>query len=64
MFIEVEVIKNNIKEIRLININQIRQVLQTDDENKIKLDLIGYDEYIFISSSLKDFKIKINQIKK
>lgn len=64
MFIEVIVIRNNRKENRLINLKYIRQILETDDENKIKIDLSGHDEFIFVESTLKEFKIKINQIKK
>jgi hypothetical protein len=64
-FIEVTIIKSKIKENRLININHIRQVLEySGDENKINIDLIGTDQYLIVESSLKEFKIKINQIKK
>jgi hypothetical protein len=63
-FIEVTLIKNNIKENRLINLSHIRQVLQYgNDDSKIKLDLVGYDEYITVELSLKDFKIILNNIK-
>lgn len=64
MFIEVNVDKI-VKEKRLINVNHIREVLEySGDDNKIKLDLIGYDEYIVIESTLKEFKILLNNLKK
>jgi hypothetical protein len=63
-FLEVIVLKNNLKEKRLINVNHIRQVLEfPNDENKLKLDLLDYTEYLIIESSMKDFKITLNSIK-
>jgi hypothetical protein len=65
MFIDVIVIKNNTKEKRLINVNHIRQVYEySGDESKIKLDLIDFDGYIIIESTLKEFKILLNNLKK
>ena len=61
---EVTVVKNGIKEKRLININHIRQLIEfPNEENKLKLDLIDYNEYIVIEGSIKDFKITLNSIK-
>lgn len=65
MFIDITVIKNNKKENRIINVNFIRQILEYQDhEDLIKLDLSGVDGYLIVDSTLKEFKIKINQIKK
>lgn len=65
MFIEVNVVKNGLKEKILININHIRQILEySGDDNRIKLDLIGSDEYIVVESTFKEFKILLNNLKK
>lgn len=65
MFIEVNVVKNGLKEKRLININHITQILEySGDDNRIKLDLIGSDEYIVVESTFKEFKILLNNLKK
>jgi tRNA A22 N-methylase len=67
MFIEVTVIKNvaNERENRIINVNHIIQVFQPNDrENILKVYLLNTEYPIIVESTLKEFKIKINQIKK
>lgn len=60
MFIEVIGDEYGNTETRLININHIKQVAPYSDD-KIKLDFIDNNEYVVISSTLKDFKTKIKK---
>lgn len=67
MFIEVIVIKNayNEKENRIINTNHIIQVIQSNNkENIIEVYLLDTEYPIFVESTLKEFKILLNNLKK
>lgn len=67
MFIDVIVIKNaaHERENRIINANYIIQAFQPNHrENIVEVFLLNTKYPILVDSTLKDFKIKINQIKK
>lgn len=67
MFIEVIVIKNayNEKENIIINTNHIIQVIQSNNkENIIEVYLLDTEYPIFVESTLKEFKILLNNLKK
>jgi hypothetical protein len=63
-FIEVEGIRDGLYKKYLINVNNIIEIEELYTEKDIIIYTLNKTGPIHVESSLKEFKIKINQIKK